>query len=50
MFFYAKSLRILDISNFITNTIYDLEGMFYGCKNLYQVKCKDEKIKKLKNY
>ena len=34
MFYECSSLTNIDLSNFNTNNVTDMEGMFFGCKKL----------------
>ena len=34
MFYKCSSLTSLNLSNFNTNNVKDMSGMFYGCRNL----------------
>ena len=44
MFYECSSLKELNLSKFNTKKVDDMQYMFYGCKLLVEINCKDELI------
>ena len=42
MFNYCTSLTSLDLSNFDTSQVTNMDGMFIGCESLRDIKINDE--------
>ncbi len=47
MFYECSSLKELNLSKFNTKKVDDMQYMFYGCKLLVEINCKDELINEL---
>ena len=44
MFYWCSSLTSLDLSNFNTNKVIDMNGMFSGINKNFNLICNDKKI------